>query len=380
MDEPDVAKAHRATYPVRVVGRAPNRAVFTKESIPKGAYLLFEAPPSGGYCLDIELWAVRCQFCLMRASEELKRCAACKHVRYCGAACQREHWPVHREECALIAGLLRNQTPGKDDQGSFLRDVLMLRRAFTNSALANAMSDMCWIELNPFISKTFDMMADKCHLELPSLKGQSPSAIVRMLSKFQGNSFSLMGEIMEPIGHAVYHFTSLLNHSCVPNCAVVQQLSPEHPPVQHLIALRDIPPGEELTHSYVDQLQPRAIRQEQLSIRYGFQCKCARCAAPPPVDRNYDLIPPEMLGNAGLAELEAILQGKPHWILRCKQNERFDRAMREHDHATAVELLRKLLDYDRLIIPESHPGFQLRQRVYEYLRDKVQEEQHAAAH
>jgi len=382
--EPDgvPVKGRRAVYPVRVTGKAPSRAVFTEELIPKGAFFLFEAPPPGGYCLDIELWAVRCQHCLMCASgeaSELKRCAACKHVRYCSEACQRDHWPVHKEECALIAGLLRNHTPGKDGQASFLRDVLMLRRAFTNANLADAMSDMCWIDLNPILSKTFDLMADKCHLELPALKGQSPSAIVRMLSKFQGNSFALMGEIMEPIGHAVYRFTSLLNHSCMPNCAVVQQLHYEHPPVQHLVALRDILPGEELTHCYVDQLQPRALRHEQLSMRYGFRCNCTRCAAPPPVDRNYDMIPPQMLSNASLTELEAILQGKPHWILRCKQNERFDQAMREHDHAASAEWLRKLLDYDRHIIPESHPGFQLRQRVYEYLCDKIQEEERAAA-
>ena len=36
-----------------------------------------------------------------------KRCAACQRVYYCGAACQRAHWPTHKAFCRLAAAVER---------------------------------------------------------------------------------------------------------------------------------------------------------------------------------------------------------------------------------------------------------------------------------
>ena len=33
----------------------------------------------------------------------LQVCSGCKARRYCGAACQRAHWPKHKTECKRIA-------------------------------------------------------------------------------------------------------------------------------------------------------------------------------------------------------------------------------------------------------------------------------------
>ena len=30
------------------------------------------------------------------------RCSGCKQVVYCGAICQKKHWPSHRDECIQI--------------------------------------------------------------------------------------------------------------------------------------------------------------------------------------------------------------------------------------------------------------------------------------
>ena len=29
----------------------------------------------------------------------LKACMSCKDVKYCGAACQKKHWPTHKKAC-----------------------------------------------------------------------------------------------------------------------------------------------------------------------------------------------------------------------------------------------------------------------------------------
>jgi TPR repeat protein len=50
----------------------------------------------------------------------LKACKACKAVKYCGAACQKKHWPTHKIECKLRSAELRdealfNDPPPKED-------------------------------------------------------------------------------------------------------------------------------------------------------------------------------------------------------------------------------------------------------------------------
>ena len=49
--------------------------------------------------------------------------------------------------------------------------------------------------------------------------------------------------------------------------------------------MREVHKGDELTHSYVDQVEPTAIRRAKLSSTYCFVCgeECERCYTPSPV-------------------------------------------------------------------------------------------------
>jgi hypothetical protein len=42
---------------------------------------------------------VYCEESPERVAMTLSRCGACKKVVYCGAACQRAHWPMHKVQC-----------------------------------------------------------------------------------------------------------------------------------------------------------------------------------------------------------------------------------------------------------------------------------------
>lgn len=67
------------------------------------------------------------------------------------------------------------------------------------------------------------------------------------------------------------------NHSCGPNAAWkwdFQSLS------STLFALRDMRPGEEISHTYVHPMQSRAARWKKLKPDYLFECDCPWCTLP----------------------------------------------------------------------------------------------------
>ena len=74
-------------------------------------------------------------------SISLKKCGACMSVKYCSAACQKEHWPQHKKDCGVFSlhflGLgkpkLRFKVGGKFRRVAYLYDI--------NSLLFHSTSD-----------------------------------------------------------------------------------------------------------------------------------------------------------------------------------------------------------------------------------------------
>lgn len=76
-------------------------------------------------------------------------------------------------------------------------------------------------------------------------------------------------------GTAFYAIQSCINHSCQPNAhALRSEDDPNSFAV--IVATQDIPAGEEVTISYVDESLPYELRQEALQD-YGFLCCCPLC-------------------------------------------------------------------------------------------------------
>lgn len=75
---------------------------------------------------------------------------------------------------------------------------------------------------------------------------------------------------------------ALLNHSCDPNAVMVFPHAPDTPtteePRMHLVAIRDILPGEQVYASYVDITLPRESRLKELKEVYNFSCRCKACS------------------------------------------------------------------------------------------------------
>ena len=81
-------------------------------------------------------------------------------------------------------------------------------------------------------------------------------------------------------GVGLFTWICLANHSCEPNAEVRYVGGGEV--TAEMVALRDIPSGEEIVHSYIDRDLPRDYRQQSLKD-YGFACDCPRCERERPV-------------------------------------------------------------------------------------------------
>ena len=68
-----------------------------------------------------------------------------------------------------------------------------------------------------------------------------------------------------------------VNHSCAPNAALSFVLTPAAPPQVQIHLLRDVAPGEEICHNFVEISNPTRVRRQQLSDVYHFECDCDRC-------------------------------------------------------------------------------------------------------
>ena len=55
-----------------------------------------------------------CANCGVAGGLSLKTCKSCMHAKYCGAACQRNHWATHKKDCKLRAAELRDEALFKD--------------------------------------------------------------------------------------------------------------------------------------------------------------------------------------------------------------------------------------------------------------------------
>ena len=55
-----------------------------------------------------------CAECGEEGGVSLKMCQSCMLVKYCNAACQRNHWPKHKKDCKLRAAELHDEALFKD--------------------------------------------------------------------------------------------------------------------------------------------------------------------------------------------------------------------------------------------------------------------------
>lgn len=86
------------------------------------------------------------------------------------------------------------------------------------------------------------------------------------------NSFNLTTALYDRVGLYFHPYAALINHSCDYNATV--GFDGEELFVK---AIRPIKKDEQVFISYVDTTTPKEVRCRELSERYYFDCKCAKC-------------------------------------------------------------------------------------------------------
>jgi hypothetical protein len=113
------------------------------------------------------------------------------------------------------------------------------------------------------------------------------------MRRFRANNFGVTDSMVRVVASAAYPLGALLNHSCAPNCLLRYGFSgsstssslggagrrSHEPPVMEIVAARDIPKREELTHSYVELVSPMQSRRASLREIFGFDCHCTGCSS-----------------------------------------------------------------------------------------------------
>ena len=118
-------------------------------------------------------------------------------------------------------------------------------------------------------------IAMKCSLPLSAKDARS------LLYSIQCNAHQILNSKEGETGVALGLFphTSMMNHSCSPNCIHRFLIEEEKPPRLVMRAIANIAKGEELCYSYVNLYQSTKARRSQLESAYSFICECERCSA-----------------------------------------------------------------------------------------------------
>ncbi|ETI42354.1 hypothetical protein, variant 3 [Phytophthora nicotianae CJ01A1] len=255
-----------------------------------------------------ELWSSHCHKCFA-TGVRLSRCGRCNTAFYCSKACQQADWvPDHRKECKSLAQLA--QLGLRSDQ---VADVLLLGRVLRRESGEGLLpSELVWYEEDMDDQELLLLaaLAQKINLVDESF---SMDEMVRMLSRFRNNNFSICDELLLELGAGCFPLGAMINHSCDPNCAVT--FVPKTLDMEFR-AMRPIKSGEEITQTYVDIGLPRRERQQRLQRKYHFTCRCPRCSRPLQepgsldafLDADIDGVPQEQWTDERRQEVEQVLK------------------------------------------------------------------------
>ena len=322
----------------RTIERGWDRRAFSRRNLKAGEVILRNGPTAHTLLHDHR--TERCARCLSTSrradlasqqsqqKKKLLRCGGCKQIWYCSRECQKEDFFFHKVECKESSVLQPSVGTGQQDNDSssssssgtinnaslLVRNFLALRVPQSRDKTKND-NNKCRLHGDSTIvhcgSDHFDNLIEygkehpldrqeKMDIQRASralwnqckaINKTSENDIIHSRSeledqlegdmrRFRANNFGVTDSMVRVVASAVYPLGALLNHSCAPNCLLRYGFGRQHePPVMEIVAARDIPMGEELTHSYVELVSSMQSRRASLREIFGFDCHCMGCSS-----------------------------------------------------------------------------------------------------
>eukprot|EP00596_Hydrurales_sp_CCMP1899_P005157 CAMPEP_0119050410 /NCGR_PEP_ID=MMETSP1177-20130426/69792_1 /TAXON_ID=2985 /ORGANISM="Ochromonas sp, Strain CCMP1899" /LENGTH=705 /DNA_ID=CAMNT_0007028775 /DNA_START=178 /DNA_END=2298 /DNA_ORIENTATION=- len=252
--------------------------------------------------------AVSCSYCgVICEGGTMYALSADSSVRYCSEKCITADYPVHSSESGSISALEKMGVEGGMDSMRLVFRVACCRK--NEESLISSKKVLSNIPVKDGISQPIPLngrlnsykhiqlleankgsitpeMADEVFSsswELTKICNQynlplSHNDIQFLLYAIQCNAHQILNPEGKAIALGLFPYTSMMNHSCRPNCIKLFLIQPYCPPKLIMRAIRDIDKGEELCYSYVNLYQSTETRREQLTKAYSFHCICQRCS------------------------------------------------------------------------------------------------------
>jgi len=217
---------------------------------------------------------LHCDYCLA-APDNLFKCSNCKYVSYCGKACQVRDWSIHKIECKCLQNISPRQPP---DICRLLSLILFKYYVPSKKGRVTDKKDIEGLISNTehitnarkeaFFSfgAVLNSYLQGCGIDLQQVD------VYGLLCRISCNSFTITNSELNSLGTGIYKTSSLLNHSCLPNCIAMFNGTEIC-----IRAISNICPGDELYIAYVNLLDTKYNRQLELKEGYMFQCECSLC-------------------------------------------------------------------------------------------------------
>ncbi|KAN0085790.1 hypothetical protein V8E55_006924 [Tylopilus felleus] len=271
------------------------RGLWVQQYFKSGSIVLSIVPHV--FVLSNQYLDSHCSSCAKAASTSpFMRCSGCGKLRYCSTSCQKADWSLHKPECSALKRW--DETAPSAELGvpndavrCFGRILWRMKSKGLDSGWTKEIQAMQSHKVALQQSASVESHTHLAHSLVRYLGLAAPSDLeeygimsaghlVNLISRFITNTVALTSPSLTPIGAAVSPLVALTNHSCVPNAVVVFPRSSKsklNEPVMNLIALRDIPAGEEVSIAYIDTTLPTMQRQKVLTETYNFTCQCPLC-------------------------------------------------------------------------------------------------------
>lgn len=283
-------------------GKGHGRSIYASRDIQAGSLIIEEEP----FCFIVAtpFEPIVCANCCIIASEgSIYALGPVDPVRYCSLECLKADNVVHLMEIGSNVFLQTQEIQGGNNDSLRLIIRLASMKAkmqedcshggstvispltFPMNGKSNSIDHILSLEAvcrqmkeddRDDIRRVAEVLAEAIDEGGLSL---SCSEVERCIYLIQSNAHRIIDEGDRPVALGIFPLTSMMNHSCVPNCSHYFITRQGCSPRLIMRAFKDVKKDEELVYSYVPQYDSRSSRQELLRQAYGFTCDCIRCTS-----------------------------------------------------------------------------------------------------